>query len=58
MQVIKHLPNHGELVELLPVFLVFQEEEPIELDKELLETCVEGVACLLQPRLIEDGTEK
>jgi hypothetical protein len=58
MQVIKLLQSLGELEELWLVFLVFQEEELTVPDKELSETCVVVVACLLPLKHGEDGTEK
>jgi len=51
-------PNLGELVELWLVFLVFQEEEHIELDKPLLVICAEEVECLPQQRFGESGTDE
>jgi hypothetical protein len=50
--------NLGELVEPLLVFLVFQEEEHIELVKQLLVICAEEVECLPQQRFGENGTDE
>jgi len=54
---IKHLQNLGVLVELLLVFPVLLEEEPIDLDRELSETCAVEVECSPPPKFGEDGTE-
>jgi hypothetical protein len=58
LQDIKLLLNHGVLEEPWLVFLVFQEEELTAQARELSETCVVVVVCLLQPRLGEDGIEE
>jgi len=56
--VIKPQPNPGELVELLLVFLEFQEEVLTEPDKELSETCAEEVECSPQLKFGEDGIDE
>jgi hypothetical protein len=52
------LQSHGELVELLLVFLEYLVVVLTELDKQLLETCVVVVECLHLPKPGEDGTER
>jgi len=54
----KHLLSHGELEELLLVFLEYLEEVPTDLDRELSVTCVERVECLLQTKSGEDGIDE
>merc|ERR1719495_1296658 len=57
MQVTRHLQNPGVQEELLLVFLVLGVVVLTVLDRVPLETCVEVVACLLQLKSGEDGTD-
>jgi hypothetical protein len=56
MLVIKHQLNHGELVVLLPVFLVLEEVVRTDQVRVLSVTCAVEVECLHQLKHGEDGT--